>query len=216
MQNNEGIGPVRRFFADPSWRSSPMVAGIVVALVASLIGLPVAQCAGGDDTPPNRTEAVPAHQTVPAPTAAPVTTTGQVAPTSSTTEYVPSDTDPLNRFVGGCGRFHVYEQGRYATPGYGAALRVDPFPSAPRVDLDPSTERMDGSASNTIIPVNGWVATEAPYLTNPDPWDSDVWFHLTNGTGWVSFAGVRAEPSSPEGTDGPEGGRTTSRVAPRM
>ena len=65
---------------------------------------------------------------------------------------------------------------------------------------------MDGFAANTIIPVNGWVATEAPYLTNPDPWDSDVWFHLTNGTGWVSFAGVRAEPSFATGTDGPKGG----------
>ena len=115
MQNNEEIGPVRRFFADPSWKPSAIVAGIFVALAAGLIGWLVTQCAGGDDASPNPTEAAPADQTVSAPTAAPATTTKQGAPTSSTsstTEYVLSDTDPLHKFVGGCGRFHVYAQGR--------------------------------------------------------------------------------------------------------
>lgn len=87
-------------------------------------------------------------------------------------------------FVGGCDTFSVYAQNRYDPPG--AAVRVEPL----RTGL-----QMGGYLPNQLIPVDGWVRTRAAYPSNPPPFDSDVWFHLADDKGWVSFAGVRADPT---------------------
>lgn len=90
-----------------------------------------------------------------------------------------------------CDPFVVYAQNRWEP--YGAAVREEPDLSSPKL-------RTPGFAPNEAITVDGYVKTgEAVYPTNPEPWDSDVWFRVYNdvskGVAWVSFAGVRAEPS---------------------
>jgi hypothetical protein len=57
------------------------------------------------------------------------------------------------------------------------------------------------------IAVDEWVHSRPAYPTNSAPWNSDVWFHLADNSGWVSFAGVRATPvkHDPTGED-PDGG----------
>ena len=107
---------------------------------------------------------------------------------TTTTEREATTTDE-------CDRFAVYAQGRW-TP-YGAAVREEPFISSSRVR---------GIPPNVAISVDAWVETEAAYPDNSEPWDSAVWFRLSDGTGWVSFPGVRSRTSGPEGTDGPAGG----------
>ncbi|MYA40580.1 MAG: hypothetical protein F4Z31_02320 [Gemmatimonadetes bacterium] len=98
--------------------------------------------------------------------------------------------------AGDCDRFPVYAQGRWTQ--IGTAVRSEPTRAAPQTDsIQP----------NVIISVDGWVRSDAPYPTNDPPWNEDVWFRLTDRSGWVSFAGVRASPSHLGGTDGPaEGG----------
>ena len=111
--------------------------------------------------------------------------------TATTTTTVPPT------YIGGCDPFAVYSQGR-ASPS-GATVREMPYLWAPEV-------RTVGA--NAGISVDGWIETAAPYPGNRPPWDSAVWFRLTSGAGFVSFAGVRAEPTTPEGVDGPnEGGQ---------
>ena len=98
--------------------------------------------------------------------------------------------------AGDCERFPVYAQGRW--PPMGTAVRSEPTRAAPQTDsIQP----------NVIISVDGWIRSDAPYPTNSAPWNENVWFRLTDRSGWVSFAGVRASPSHSGGTDGPaEGG----------
>lgn len=89
-------------------------------------------------------------------------------------------------FVGGCEPFSVYAQNQY-TP-VGTVIRAEPR----------RTGREVGSFSpNKLVPVDGWVRTHAAYPHNTPPFDSDVWFHLADDRGWVSFAGVRADPTTP-------------------
>ena len=95
-------------------------------------------------------------------------------------------------YIGGCDTFAVYSQGR-ASPS-GATVREMPYLWAPEV-------RMVGA--NAGISVDGWIETAAPYPGNKPPWYSAVWFRPTSGAGVVSFARVRAEPTAPEGVDGP-------------
>lgn len=39
-------------------------------------------------------------------------------------------------------------------------------------------------------------------------WNSDVWFHLADNSGWVTFAAVRADPTVPDPSGfSPDGGR---------
>lgn len=99
-------------------------------------------------------------------------------------------------FVGSCDPFRVYAQNRY--PPLGAAIRA-----APEVE----SRQMGSEAGNKAIIVDGWVRSRVGYPSNPPPWDSDVWFHLADDSGWVSFAGVRELPTSPDesGLD-PDGG----------
>jgi hypothetical protein len=51
---------------------------------------------------------------------------------------------------------------------------------------------------NQPITVDGWVRERTPYPSNQPPWDSDVWFHVSDNSGWVTFAGVRATPTTPD------------------
>lgn len=89
--------------------------------------------------------------------------------------------------IGGCTRYNLYAQNRF--PPLGARVMAAPLPDAKKVD---------GRAGNEIVTVDGWVRTKAPYPTNPEPWNSDIWFHLADQSGWVSFAGVRSAPTSPD------------------
>ncbi|MFT4216174.1 MAG: hypothetical protein QM619_03190 [Micropruina sp.] len=86
--------------------------------------------------------------------------------------------------VGGCRRFTVYAQNRW--PPAGAAKRATPRPDA---------DKVGGYEPNELIAVDGWVRTQPAHPTNPSPWDSDVWFHVADGSGWVAFAAVRAHPT---------------------
>ncbi len=99
--------------------------------------------------------------------------------------------------IGGCPDFSVYAQNRYEP--YGAALRVAPYREA---------DQIGGFDPNQLVPVDGWVRTRAPYPSNPAPFNSDVWFHVADDSGWVSFAGVRADPTDPAPTNfDTDGGR---------
>jgi hypothetical protein len=96
---------------------------------------------------------------------------------------------------GGCAPFQVFAQNRWAPTG--TAIRV-----APNV-----LSAQNGSfPGNMSISVNGWVNSRPAYPTNTSPWNSGVWFHLTDGAGWVSFPGVRAIPTSPDPTGLANGG----------
>lgn len=87
--------------------------------------------------------------------------------------------------AGGCGSFQVFAQNRW--PVYGAALREQP---------NVLSKQIGGFPGNKSITVNGWVHGRAAYPTNTPPWNNDVWYHLADGSGWVSFGGVRATPTS--------------------
>jgi hypothetical protein len=90
---------------------------------------------------------------------------------------------------GGCSPFQLFAQNRWKP--YGASIRAQPNVLSQLVGTDPG---------NFSLSVNGWVYSRAPYPTNTPPWNSNVWYHLTDGAGWVSFAGVRATPSAEDPT----------------
>jgi hypothetical protein len=92
-------------------------------------------------------------------------------------------------FAGGCAPFQVYAQNRWAP--YGSVIRTAPMVNAKRVA---------SYVGNYSISVNGWLHASVAYVTNEPPFNNDVWFHLTDGSGWVSFAGVRAVPTSQDPT----------------
>ncbi|WP_300606068.1 hypothetical protein [Trebonia sp.] len=96
---------------------------------------------------------------------------------------------------GGCAPFQVFAQDRWNPVG--TAIR-----DAPNV-----LSTLNGSfPPNMSISVNGWVYGRPAYPTNTPPWNSGVWFHLTDGAGSVSFAGVRATPTSFDPTGHANGG----------
>lgn len=106
-------------------------------------------------------------------------------------------------FGGGCEPFQVFAQNRW-TP-LGAAVRTAPSVLA---------HQLSGYDSNHSIAVDGWVHGSAPYTTNQPPFNSNVWFHIADGSGWVSFAGVRAVPTSPDPTNlSPNGGQPAPTLA---
>lgn len=92
-------------------------------------------------------------------------------------------------FSGGCDAFQVFAQNRWNP--YGTAVRA-----APNV----TSKKVGGFAPNESIAVDGWVHSRPAYPTNTAPWNNDVWFHLADQAGWVSFAGVRATPVSQDPT----------------
>ena len=92
-------------------------------------------------------------------------------------------------FTGGCTAFRVYAQNRWQP--YGTRLLNAPYPSAKKVG---------GFAANEVIYVDGWVHTVSALPSNTPPWNSDIWFHVADGSGWVSFPGVRAQVTSQDPT----------------
>lgn len=104
--------------------------------------------------------------------------------------------------VGGCDAFTVYAQNRYNPVG--TAIRAVPLPTARKVA---------SFAANELVAVDGWVRTQPAYPSNSPPFDSDVWFHLADDSGWVSFAGVRADPTSLDPTGFAEDGGRPAPLA---
>jgi hypothetical protein len=85
---------------------------------------------------------------------------------------------------GGCAPFQVFAQNRW-----------DPIGTSVRMQPNILSDKNGSFAPNESISVDGWVHGRPAYPTNPAPWNSDIWYHLTDGAGWVSFAGVRASPT---------------------
>ncbi len=93
------------------------------------------------------------------------------------------------QFVAGCDTYAVYSQNRYQP--YGTAVRDEPSTTAAKTNTL--------LAANEVIPVDGWKHTgTVAYPTNIAPIRNDVWFHLAHTGGWVSFAGVRGAPTTPD------------------
>jgi hypothetical protein len=107
-------------------------------------------------------------------------------------DEVPPSQFPASAVVGmsgGCSPFQVFAQNRWEP--YGTAIRAQP---------NVLTTLVGSFPGNMSIAVNGWVYGRAAYPTNTPPWNSNVWYHLADGAGWVSFAGVRAAPSAEDPT----------------
>lgn len=103
---------------------------------------------------------------------------------------------------GGCDAYQVFTQNRWAPVG--TVVRA-----APNI----ASNRVGGYAANQSIFVDGWVHSRVAYPTNTAPWNSDIWFHVSDDSGWVSFAGVRATPVTYDPTGlSPDGG--TPAVTP--
>lgn len=96
---------------------------------------------------------------------------------------------------GGCQPFQVFAQDRWRPVG--TAIRA-----APNV----LSVQQGSFPPNMSLSVNGWVYGRPAYPTNVAPWNSAIWFHLTDGAGWVSFPGVRAYPTSFDPTGLASGG----------
>ncbi|MGZ6583151.1 MAG: hypothetical protein ACXVHX_02230 [Solirubrobacteraceae bacterium] len=91
---------------------------------------------------------------------------------------------------GGCDGFQVFAQNRF-----------DPVGATERAAPNITSKRVDKFSPNYSITVDGWVHSRPAYPTNPAPWNSDVWFHVADDSGWVDFAAVRAVPTGPDPTD---------------
>jgi len=107
------------------------------------------------------------------------------------------------RFIGGCSPYVVYAENRW-TPN-DAIIRSGP---------DARRAMVHTYAGNEIITVDGWVHGIAPYTTNPPPWNSDIWFHLSDGSGWVSFAAVRGQLTTLDPTNNPLDGGPAAPTPP--
>ena len=109
-----------------------------------------------------------------------------------TTSGHEGDDDQGSGLVGGCPAFNVYAQNQF-----------QPFGTLRWTAPEPTAGRSPGFSENELITLDGWVKAQSPYAGgNTPPWDADVWFHLADGSGWVTFAGVRAAATVPD----PEGG----------
>lgn len=108
---------------------------------------------------------------------------------------VSTNSSQIAGMSGGCPRFQIFAQNRWAPVG--TAIREQPNVLSTQVGSYPG---------NMSIAVNGWVYGRAAYPTNTPPWNSNVWYHLADGAGWVSFPGVRATPTSPDPTGHARGG----------
>jgi hypothetical protein len=102
----------------------------------------------------------------------------------------------ISGMSGGCPAFQVFAQNRW-----------DPVGTAIRSGPNVQSHQVGSFPANMSISVNGWVHGRPAYPTNTAPWNNDIWFHLSDGAGWVSFPGVRATPvaNDPTGTS-PDGG----------
>lgn len=85
---------------------------------------------------------------------------------------------------GGCPPgYTIYAQGRW-----------DPLGAAVRAGPSASFKQVGSLGANQPVNVDGWAHGATLYPNNPEPFNNDLWFHLSDGSGWVSFAGVRAQP----------------------
>ena len=66
---------------------------------------------------------------------------------------------------------------------------------------DGAAKKVGGFGPNEPIVVDGWVHGSTMYPNNPSPFNGDIWFHVSNGTGWVSYGGTRAQPVDRDPTD---------------
>lgn len=119
-------------------------------------------------------------------------------------EALPATDVPVLGFVGGCGAFKLYAQYRWEP--YGASERAAPNSLAKKVE---------SYGPNEIVAVDGWVHADIPYPDNPPPFNNGIWFHLSDGSGWVSFAAVRALPTSPDPTSLDEDGGPPATALPQ-
>lgn len=98
------------------------------------------------------------------------------------------------QFVQGCDPYAVYSQNRFEP--YGTVVRTEP-------DVLSIPSKETAFAPNQVIAVDGWTQTgEVVYPTNPKPIRTNIWFHLANSDEYVSFAGVRGEPTAHYVPDG--------------
>jgi hypothetical protein len=107
-----------------------------------------------------------------------------------------ADVAGVQSINGGCQPYIIYGQNRWQP--YGAMVRATPYRAG---------KVMGGVSPNELVHVDGWVHTESAQPSNVPPWNSNIWFHLSDGSGWVSFAGTRAVPTPPDPTGlDPNGG----------
>lgn len=102
---------------------------------------------------------------------------------------------PVAGLIGGCQDFVALAQNRWRPTG--AITRAAPSPRSPQLGYFPG---------NQTLVFDGWVRTEAAYPSNARPWNSEVWFHLADRSGWVSYAGVRAAPTKLDESGQRDGG----------
>jgi hypothetical protein len=102
---------------------------------------------------------------------------------------------PIVGFSGGCAAYQVFAQNRWAPVG--TAIREAPNVLSTQIGSFPG---------NMSISVNGWLHGRVAYPTNVAPYNSDIWFHLADGAGWVSYGGVRAYPIALDPTGTADGG----------
>ena len=103
-----------------------------------------------------------------------------------------SGTKNIVGLSGGCASYFIYGQNRWAP--YGAAIRAAP---------NRKGEQLGAVAGNKLVYVDGWVHTESAQPSNYPPWNSNIWFHLADDSGWISYPGTRAVPTpqDPTGQD---------------
>lgn len=93
----------------------------------------------------------------------------------------------------GCSPFLVYAQNRWSPAG--ANVRAEP---------DHNSTKVAALPGNTPVSVNAWTIGTTPIPVDPPPFNSDVWYRLTDGSGWIAFTAVRGDltdfaPDSPDG-----------------
>lgn len=114
---------------------------------------------------------------------------GSVAPTptgpSPSKATVPNLPPGVVGMSGGCDGYQVFAQNRW-----------DPRGAVARAAPNITARITDRFGRNESMIVDGWVHGRPAYPTNTAPWNSDIWLHLADDSGWVSFAGVRETPVS--------------------
>lgn len=104
--------------------------------------------------------------------------------TACSTERVSSEAG----FSGGCAKFRVYAQNRWDPLGAG----IWPIPNV-------LSKQLGAYNGDDIIAVNGWFHYgQIVYPHNEAPYDSNIWYHLADRSGYVDYAGVRGEPTAPD------------------
>lgn len=104
------------------------------------------------------------------------------------------DQPGVTHLVGGCTPFLLFSQNIWKP--YGALIYKSPYPWS-------DTQGTYGFAPNQHVWVDGWVRTVRYQDSGSKEFNqSKVWYHLTSGYGWVTFAGVRALQTVPDPKNG--------------